>query len=291
MISVVGVGYDNVDVDACTRHNVFLANAPVLRESCADMALLLMLSAMREAAIGSLIAKGADPYPHNDRGWDWKVMRNVVGQDPGGKTLGLIGLGRIGQTFAAKAQAAFNMKVIYFDPVKSPPVRTNGTLADGGRKTTPYGELDPPPQWVSFEELLATSDVISMHANLSKHSRQMMGMKEFKAMKTTAYFVNMARGGLVDEEALAAALHAGEIAGAGLDTFEEEPKVSAALRAEPRAFLLPHIASATDETRFNMSERCACCQHRVRPTAAVFLSRTLRFSLTYTERRVSEPHF
>jgi glyoxylate reductase len=291
VISVVGVGYDNVDVDACTRHNVFLANAPVLRESCADMALLLMLSAMREAAIGSLIAKGADPYPHNDRGWDWKVMRNVVGQDPGGKTLGLIGLGRIGQTFAAKAQAAFNMKVIYFDPVKSPPVRTNGTLADGGRKTTPYGELDPPPQWVSFEELLATSDVISMHANLSKHSRQMMGMKEFKAMKTTAYFVNMARGGLVDEEALAAALHAGEIAGAGLDTFEEEPKVSAALRAEPRAFLLPHIASATDETRFNMSERCACCQHRVRPTAAVFLSRTLRFGLACTERSVSEPHF
>ena len=101
-------------------------------------------------------------------------------------------------------------------------------------------------------------------------------------MKTTAYFVNMARGGLVDEEALAAALHAGEIAGAGLDTFEEEPKVSAALRAEPRAFLLPHIASATDETRFNMSERCACCQHRVRPTAAVFLSRALRFSLACT---------
>lgn len=94
-----------------------------------------------------------------------------------------------------------------------------------------------------------------MHANLSKHSRQMMGKKEFEAMKDTAYFVNMARGGLVDEEALAAALHSGEIAGAGLDTFEAEPKVSAALRAEPRAFLLPHIASATDETRFNMSER------------------------------------
>ena len=118
VISVVGVGYDNVDVDACTRHNVWLANAPVLRESCADMALLLMLSAMREAAIGSLIAKGAEPYPHDDRGWDWRVMRNVVGQDPGGKTLGLIGLGRIGQTFAAKAQAAFNMKVIYFDPIQ-----------------------------------------------------------------------------------------------------------------------------------------------------------------------------
>ena len=83
----------------------------------------------------------------------------------------------------------------------------------------------------------------------------MMGKREFQAMKQTAYFINMARGGLVDEEALAAALAAGEIAGAGLDTFEAEPRVSEKLRAEPRAFLLPHIASATEETRFNMSRR------------------------------------
>ncbi len=259
VVSVVGVGYDGVDLDAMTRRGVWLANAPVLREACADMALLLMLSAMREAAIGYSIAKNAEA-PH---GWDWRTMRNVVGQDPGGKTLGLIGLGRIGQTFAAKAQAAFNMKVIYFDPVTRPPNRTSGDAASGGRATKPYWELEPPPQWVSFEELLATSDVISMHANLSKHSRRMMGKAEFNAMKPTAYFVNMARGGLVDEEALAEALATGEIAGAGIDTFEQEPNIHPKLVAQDRAFILPHIASATDDTRFAMAARCLDNARRV----------------------------
>jgi lactate dehydrogenase-like 2-hydroxyacid dehydrogenase len=224
VISVNGVGYDGVDVSAVTEAGIFLANAPVLRDACADMALLLMLAVMRQAPIGQAVTAGSQPS-----GWDWEVMRGVIGEDPGGKTLGLIGLGRIGQTFAAKAQAAFNMKILYYDPIQSPPNRTTGgTVFDGkpqyfdnsrntfgnlpprflaistrnggrflagqdagGEESTPYYELDPPPRWVPFDDLLAQSDVISMHANLNEYSRRMMSAPQFAKMKKGSYFVNM----------------------------------------------------------------------------------------------------
>jgi lactate dehydrogenase-like 2-hydroxyacid dehydrogenase len=225
IVSVNGVGYDGVDVGAVESAGVWLANAPVLREACADMAVLLMLAAMRKAAAGYRLARGAGP-PGD--GWDWGAMRNIVGDDPQGKTLGLIGFGRIGQTFAAKAQAAFGMRIIYYDPVKEPPVRTRGGADAGGSPSPPYNEWASKPRWVPFDELLATSDVVSMHANLSTESRGMMGPREFGLMKPTAYFVNMSRGGLVQEEALGEALGAGEIQGAGIDVFENEPQVHAA---------------------------------------------------------------
>lgn len=213
IVSVNGVGYDGVDVAAVTAAGVFLANAPVLREACADMALLLMLAAMRKAAAGYRLTQAAGP----PSGWDWGAMRKIVGDDPTGKTLGLIGFGRIGQTFAAKAQAAFGMKILYYDKIKKPPVRTGGGSDAGGRPgatgefvlSEPYHQLKHPPIWVTLDELLATSDVVSMHASLNSASRGMMGPAEFSKMKKSAYFVNMSRGGLVQEEALADALAAG----------------------------------------------------------------------------------
>jgi lactate dehydrogenase-like 2-hydroxyacid dehydrogenase len=211
VISVNGVGYDGVDVAAVTEAGIFLANAPVLRDACADMAMLLMLAVMRQAPVGQAVAAGSQP-----NGWDWDAMRRIIGEDPGGKTLGLIGFGRIGQTFAAKAQAAFKMNIVYYDPVKSPPNRTTGGTDAGGEASTPYFELDPPPQWVTLDELLATSDVVSMHASLSASTRRLMSAPQFAKMKTGSYFVNMARGGLVDEEALADALLSGHLAGAGI---------------------------------------------------------------------------
>jgi lactate dehydrogenase-like 2-hydroxyacid dehydrogenase len=122
----------------------------------------------------------------------------------------------LGQTFAAKAQAAFKMKIVYYDPVKSPPNRTTGGTDAGGEESTPYFELDPPPQWLPLNELLATSDVVSMHASLSASTRRLMSAPQFAKMKRGSYFVNMARGGLVDEEALADALLSGHLAGAGI---------------------------------------------------------------------------
>ena len=136
-----------------------------------------------------------------------------------GLPFGLINLG----DFCVKAQAAFKMKIIYYDPVKSPPNRTTGGTDAGGEATTPYFELDPPPQWVPLDELLATSDVVSMHASLSASTRRMMSAPQFAKMKQGSYFVNMARGGLVDEEDLADALLSGHLAGAGIGEMRTAP--------------------------------------------------------------------
>eukprot|EP01051_Picozoa_sp_SAG22_P001967 SAG22_NODE_83_length_21704_cov_58.556584_10_plen_214_part_00 len=151
------------------------------------------------------------------------------------------------------------MKVVFHDPLKAPPVRTGGGPDAGGAATPPWDSYGPEtPQWVTFEELLATSDVVSMHASLNAKSRGMMGPAEFAAMKPTAYFINMSRGGLVQEVALAAALKAGEICGAGIDVFEAEPIVHPDLldpAIADKLFMLPHLASAGEETRVEMTAR------------------------------------
>jgi glyoxylate reductase len=210
------VGYDNIDVPECTRRGVMVANTPdVLTEATADLAWSLILAAVRRVAEGDRFLRTGTP-------WTWGP-RMMLGHDLYGKTLGIIGYGRIGQATARRA-TAFGMRVIHHS-------------RSGGH---------------SFDALVAESDVISIHAPLTPSTRHLFNANVFQRMKPTAVLVNTARGPLVDEAALASALRTGEIFAAGLDVFEREPEVNADLLDLPNVTLLPHLGSATTETRAAM---------------------------------------
>jgi glyoxylate reductase len=211
-----GVGYDNIDVAECTRRGILVTNTPdVLTEATADLTWSLILACVRRVAEGDRLLRAGKP-------WIWGP-RMMLGHDLYGKTLGVVGYGRIGQATARRA-AGFGMRVIHHS-------RSGGHC---------------------FEELVASSDVISVHAPLTPTTRHMFNADVFRLMKPTAVLVNTARGPLVDEAALAQALRAGEIFAAGLDVFEREPEVEAALLELDNITLLPHLGSATVETRTAM---------------------------------------
>ncbi|TCO57068.1 glyoxylate reductase [Actinocrispum wychmicini] len=210
------VGYDNIDVDECTRRGVMVANTPdVLTEATADLAWALILAAVRRIGEGDRFLRAKTP-------WIWGP-RMMLGYDLYGKTLGIVGYGRIGQATARRA-AGFGMRVIHHS-------------RSGGH---------------SFDDLVAQADVISVHAPLTPETRHLFSTKVFQRMKPTAVLVNTARGPLVDEVALAEALRGGEIFAAGLDVFEREPLVEAALLALENVTIVPHLGSATVETRTAM---------------------------------------
>lgn len=232
VVATLAVGYDNIDVAAATRRGIWVANTPgVVTEPTADTALLLLLATLRRAG------EGFEEVRHG--AWTEVSPEALWGVDPRGLTLGILGFGRIGRALAARV-APLGMRVVYHDPNRSP-----GDV-----------EEDLHARWVGFDELLETCDVLSIHLPLMPETRGRIGTRELSRMKRGSFLVNTARGPIVDEDALIAALHSGHLAGVGLDVFTNEPDVPPALREHPRAFCLPHIATATRGTRHAMMQRC-----------------------------------
>jgi glyoxylate reductase len=228
IVANVAVGYDNVDLPACTKRGVAVTNTPgVLDETTADFAWALMLSVARRVV-------EADQYVRvgNWQGWDFDQF---CGTDVWGKTLGIVGLGRIGQAMARRA-AGFGMKVIY----------------NGRKRVVEEIEKELRAEYREMDALLAESDFISLHVPLTADTRQLFDAPKFFRMKPTAYLINTSRGQVVDEAALVHALESKKIAGAGLDVFEQEPFVFPGLK-RPNVVLAPHLGSASTETRAKMA--------------------------------------
>jgi glyoxylate reductase len=228
IVANYAVGFDNIDVDACTRHGVFATNTPeVLTDTTADMAFALMLAAARRVADGDRFLRSKTP-------WIWAPLM-MLGQDIHHKTLGVVGFGRIGQALARRARG-FDMRVLYHDTYRPAPEVESELGAE-------YRDLD---------DLLREADFVSLHTNLSKQTRHLINAQRLAVMKPSAVLVNTSRGPVVDEQALADALRQGQIFAAGLDVFEREPQIHPDLLACENAVLVPHLASATVETRLAM---------------------------------------
>jgi glyoxylate reductase len=228
IVANYAVGFDNIDVPACSARGVLASNTPdVLTETTADLAWSLMMAAARRIAEG-------DRFLRSRTAWIWGPEM-MLGQDVHDKTLGIVGFGRIGHAMARRARG-FGMKVIYFD-VYRPPRELEEELG------AEYREL---------EDLLQEADFITLHTNLSADTRHLINEERLKRMKPTAVLVNTSRGPVIDEAALADALKRGEIFAAGLDVFENEPEVHPGLLKAENAVIIPHLGSATVETRHAM---------------------------------------
>jgi glyoxylate reductase len=227
VVANIAVGYDNIDVSAARRHHVAICNTPgVLNSATADVAMLLILAACRGATAAEASLR--------DGQWHGFELTGYLGVDLVGARLGLVGFGGIGQAVAARA-AAFDMQV-----------RHHARRATGR-----------PGYVADLDALLSDSDVVSIHVPLSLATRGLLSAERISLMPRGSVIVNTARGGIVDEDALADALISGHLAGAGLDVYTGEPNVSPKLLAAPRLTLLPHIGSATWATRKSMT-RLAC---------------------------------
>ncbi len=226
------VGFDNVDVPAASARGVLVSNTPdVLTDATADLTLALLLATVRRLGEAeALLREGR---------WHGFDPGQLLGGDLGGRTLGLIGLGRIGRAVAARARG-FGLRITYAAPHRAPAA----VEAQLGARHLP------------LPELLASSDFVSLHCALTPTTRGLIDAAALARMQPHAILINTARGAIVDEAALAAALHAGRLGGAGLDVFTDEPRVTPALLTAPRTTLLPHIGSATMATRTRMAELC-----------------------------------
>lgn len=228
-VSNVAVGYNNIDVPACRERNVLVTNTPgVLTEATADIAMALILMSTRRLAEGERVIRAQQP-------WQWGMFY-MLGSSIQGNQLGIVGMGQIGAAVARRARA-FGMTITY---TKRSPLDAETAK----ELNATHMELD---------ELLATSDVVSLHCPYSPETHHLMNASTIGKMKKSAYLINTARGPVVDEEALATALQQGKIAGAGLDVFEKEPTVHQALIGLDNAVLIPHLGSATVETRTAMA--------------------------------------
>jgi glyoxylate reductase len=233
IVANVAVGFDNLDVSAGTRAGVVMTNTPgVLDETTADLAFsLLMATARRIAEADRLMRTGT---------WGgWGIME-MLGHDVHHATIGIVGFGRIGRAVAKRA-AGFSMKILYADAMAAPP----------------EVERELGVRRVSMDELLAQSDFVTVHVPLMKETHHLIDAAALRKMKRTAHLINTSRGPVVEEAALVEALREGVIAGAGLDVYEFEPKVSPDLLALPNVVLLPHIGSASHATRGKMAEIAA----------------------------------
>lgn len=233
ILANVAVGFDNIDVPAATAHGVYVTNTPdVLTETTADFAFALLMAAARRVAEGHAYVHGGE--------WKKWMIDLLVGQDIWGQTMGIFGIGRIGLAVARRAHG-FGMRILYCD--------------DRPASAEIAAELKL--ERVSKQELLRQADFISLHVPLLPSTRHLIGAEELRLMKPTAILVNTARGPVVDEPALAAALKAKQIAYAGLDVFEDEPRVHPDLLKLDNVVLTPHIASASVTTRRRMSTLAA----------------------------------
>jgi len=232
IIANYAVGYNNIDVAAATQRGIPVSNTPgVLTDTTADLAWTLIMATARRAVEGDKFTRAG-----KFKGWGPMLL---LGQDVHHKTLGIVGFGRIGQAVAKRA-TGFDMKILYYDKFKMPEV-----AAKFGAE---YCELD---------ELLQRADIITLHCDLNESTFHLIGEREFGMMKKTAYLINTSRGPVVDEKALVKALQNNMIAGAGLDVYEDEPALAPGLAELDNAVLLPHIASATRETRGAMARIAA----------------------------------
>ena len=228
IVANYAVGFDNMDLEAITRRGVLATNTPdVLTETTADTTWSLLMAAARRVAEGDRFLRSRKP-------WIWGPMM-MLGQDIHHKTLGIVGFGRIGHALARRAQG-FGMKVLYYDVYRP----------------TPELEKEHGVEFRELDDLLAEADFVSIHVNLTDDTRHLINAERLKRMRPTAVIVNTSRGPVIDEQALAEALRDGEIFGAGLDVFEKEPEVNPLLLEQENAVVIPHLGSATVDTRIAM---------------------------------------
>lgn len=235
IIGNYGVGTNHIDIAAARRAGIVVTNTPdVLTDATADLAILLMLMATRRAGEGERELRAGK--------WTGWRPTHMVGQSIGGRVLGLVGFGRIGQATARRAKHAFGMSIAYYSRKRA--------AAEIER------ELDA-QYFDSLDELVASCDVLSLHVPGGAETHHLINRDRLAAMKPTAVLVNTARGSVVEEAALAEALKARRIAAAGLDVYEHEPQVHPELLSLENVVLLPHLGSATVETRIAMGMRVA----------------------------------
>lgn len=225
-----GVGYDHIDIAACRKMGIAVTNTPgVLTDATADLTLALMLMAARRGGEGERLVRAG--------GWTGWGPTQLLGRSLSGRTLGLVGFGRIARAVARRAHHGFGMRILYFARREA-----------GGDDVAALGA-----EWVpELHALLGRSDIVSLHVPGGAETRHLIDAAAFEAMKPDALLINTARGDVLDHEALVAALKAGRIAGAGLDVYPREPDIPAGLVALENVVLLPHLGSATVDTRVAM---------------------------------------
>ncbi|EEH15909.2 hypothetical protein PABG_05996 [Paracoccidioides brasiliensis Pb03] len=219
-----GAGYDNIDIPSFTKKGIEVSSTPrAVNNATADIAVFLMIGALRQAWIPQQAIRAGH----------WRSEMEL-GHDPQGKVLGILGMGGVGMQVALRAQA-FGMRIIYHN----------------------RNRINPEPEgmvYVSFDDLLTQSDIISLNCSLTDETRHIIGGPEFTKMKNGVIIVNTARGALIDEKALVGALKSGKVQSVGLDVYEHEPTVEKELLENPRVMLLPHIGTVTYETQRNMEQ-------------------------------------
>ncbi|ALD99146.1 2-hydroxyacid dehydrogenase [Pseudomonas syringae] len=231
VVSSISVGYDNYDVDYLSERGILLTNTPdVLTESTADLGFSLIMSSARRVAELDAYTKAGQ--------WTRSIEPPHFGTDVHGKTLGIVGMGNIGAAIARRGRLGFNMPILY---------------SGNSRKTELEQELGA--QFRSLDQLLAEADFVCLVVPLSEKTKHLIGRRELSLMKPGAILVNIARGPIVDEPALIEALQNGILRGAGLDVYEKEPLSESPLFQLKNAVTLPHIGSATTETRQAMADR------------------------------------
>jgi lactate dehydrogenase-like 2-hydroxyacid dehydrogenase len=233
LLANFGVGFNHIDVEAAKARGLSVSNTPdVLTDATADLAMTLLLTVTRRAGEGE----------RHLRSGSWTGWRptHMLGTQVSGKTLGLVGMGRIARAVAKRAHHGFDMRVIFHDPYP-PSAEVAGSLGAEPRER--------------LEQVLEEADFVSLHCPATPETRHLMNAERLGRLKPGAYLINTARGDVVDEAALVAALRSGRLAGAGLDVFEREPQVSPELLAMENVVLLPHLGSATRETRVAMGMR------------------------------------
>jgi glyoxylate reductase len=232
-VANVAVGFDNIDVAAATERGVVVTNTPgVLVDATADLAMALILSVTRRVGEGERFVRAR-------RAWSWDLSF-MLGSGLTGKTLGVVGLGGIGRAVATRARA-FGLEIVYAAP-REAPAEVETALA---------------ARRLPLDELLQISDVVTLHCPLTPETRHLIDTRALELMRPTAFLINTARGPVVDEGALVAALRSGALAGAGLDVYENEPEVHPGLLELENVVLLPHLGSATVETRTAMATLAA----------------------------------
>ena len=232
LLANYGVGFNHIDLAAARAAGIAVTNTPgVLTDATADITLTLMLMVARRAGEGEREVRGGR--------WNGWRPTHLVGRAVTGRTLGIVGMGRIGQAVAARAHRGFGMPILYHS-------RTPLTVAAAAELGASARPLDA---------LLAESDFVSLHTPAAPETRHLIDRRRLALMRPDAFLINTARGDIVDEAALIEAVEAGTIAGAGLDVYEREPAVPAALVARENVVLLPHLGSATDEARTAMGRR------------------------------------
>lgn len=229
IIANFGVGFDHIDIAAASRRGILVTNTPgVLTDATADIAFALILAVSRRVVEGDRMTR--------EGGFRFWAPFHFLGRQVSGKTLGIVGMGRIGEAVARRA-AGFDMKIVYH----------------GRNRLDPADEQRLRARYLPLHELLREADFVSLHVPLTTETRHLIGSEELRLMKPSAVLINTSRGPVVNEAALVEALQEGRIGGAGLDVYENEPELAAGLSGLENVVLLPHVGSATIETRMKMA--------------------------------------